>query len=90
MVDFGEIKKGEILKGSFTIENSSKKELEPKIINEDSTFVFKIESNQNENYKIHFSYNTNELNGFVFKTLFLGINGFEEQLELFITAEITP
>ena len=90
LVDFGEIKKGEILKGSFTIENSSKKELEPKIINEDSTFVFKIESNQNENYKIHFSYNTNELNGFVFKTLFLGINGFEEQLELFITAEITP
>ena len=52
--------------------------------------MFKIESNQNENYKIHFSYNTNELNGFVFKTLFLGINGFEEQLELFITAEITP
>ena len=93
IVDFGEIKKAEIIKGSFTVESSSKNELYPKIINKDSSFVFtieRIESNQNDSYKLHFSYNTNELNGIVFKSLFLALNGFEEQLELFITAEVTP
>ena len=92
VIDFGKIKKGQSLNGSFTIESSLNDDLKIQLLNTDSNFKFeitKVKSISENYYKINFVYTPIQISGFLNKSLFLKINGFEEQLELFITSEIT-
>ena len=92
VIDFGKIKKGQSLNGSFTIESSLNDDLKIQLLNTDSNFNFeitKIKSNTKDYYKIDFVYIPQQESGLVNKSLFLKLQDFEEQLELFITAEIT-
>jgi hypothetical protein len=92
VIDFGKIKKGQSLKGSFTIESSLNDDLKIQLLNTDANFNFeitKIKSISKDYYKINFVYIPLQDSGLVNKLLFLKLQDFEEQLELFITAEIT-
>ena len=66
-------------------------DLKIQLLNTDANFNFeitKIKSISKDYYKINFVYIPQQESGLVNKLLFLKLQDFEEQLELFITAEI--
>lgn len=91
--DFSFVKKNQILESSFILKCISNEELQLKLINTDSSFSYKIEksvADANTSYTLSFVYTPEQTEGFLFKSLFLTVDGFEEKLEFYITAEIIP
>lgn len=84
-------KKGDMIKGEFVLINQSDSTVKFDLINKDSSLNLVMEKQSIEGksaLKISFNLDSSLLLGFNRKSFLIHVDGFENQLELFITTEI--
>lgn len=92
VVDLGASKKGDVLKSEYTITNTSSEPIKIKDIRIPcSCTTAKVEKEilqPGESSKVYMEVNTQDLVGFTVKSIYLQIEGSEEELRLYISTEI--
>ena len=84
-------KKGDIIKGAHKIKNNSSTEVNYLVVNNNSSLKIqtsKLKLKPGEETIINFELNTNNIKGFNRITYSIAVDGFKNQLELFLTTEV--